>query len=753
MPYIKSITGNHMGDNFEKIKSNLLRTDCVLFLGSGATATSKLKNGNLCPTGNKLAEIVYKHFFPKEAYSNESLQVICSIIDSTLGSNILHEFFYDFFKEIIPSKGLHHIAKIRWHNIYTTNIDLALETAYSIEQDKAQFLIPVVGPMDKGSRDLKTEVAYNKLHGCISRKDVPLVFSLEQYSSSREEHMKLFAKLSVDMVDKPIIFIGYSMQDSDFQSVWDSIKKYCSTTTLTDRYFYISPKIKDPFSKYLLANNIIPCEISIDDFGEWLVATTKGQRLSLTEFHTKNRTPIEIFNKVALPPEITYEISKNYYFPKYEISKPLPLTKSFFIGTEPDWNDIKYELDAPRDILPPILLDFDEWYNNPTLSIWVITGRAGDGKSTLLKRLSLEIANRVGDLALFAKTKADLNPSILTTFQKETEKPLIIFIDNIADRFQFVSYFYKYLKIAKAKILILGAGRTSDWQLACDNISIFSRAREYPIGKLTDNEIEAILDKLNKFDSLGELISYDNNKRKEYFSGFAERELLVALREATTGGKNFDEIIVNEYSSIKPPVAVDAYKTICFINQFRYGLPRDLLIRILEITYDQLPDIFKYTEGIIYENETPGNVDYLLTARHSVIASIISKNIYRTDTAKLEILKTIVNKAIPSSHLESSLVKKLYQYVTINSLFESYETGRNCYEELSEILPLNPYLKQHEALYHSLKGNFEGARDSVTSIMQILKKGIILNGLNNSLKGRKENYTHEKFIKEVEKNH
>jgi len=31
--------------------------------------------------------------------------------------------------------------------------------------------------------------------------------------------------------------------------------------------------------------------------------------------------------------------------------------------------------------------------------------------------------------------------------------------------------------------------------------------------------------------------------------------------------------------------------------------------------------------------------------------------------------------------------------------------------------------------------------------------GIILNGSNKSLKRRKENYTHEKFIKEVEKSH
>jgi hypothetical protein len=31
--------------------------------------------------------------------------------------------------------------------------------------------------------------------------------------------------------------------------------------------------------------------------------------------------------------------------------------------------------------------------------------------------------------------------------------------------------------------------------------------------------------------------------------------------------------------------------------------------------------------------------------------------------------------------------------------------------------------------------------------------GIILNGFKKSLKGRKENYTHEKFIKEVEKSH
>lgn len=33
------------------------------------------------------------------------------------------------------------------------------------------------------------------------------------------------------------------------------------------------------------------------------------------------------------------------------------------------------------------------------------------------------------------------------------------------------------------------------------------------------------------------------------------------------------------------------------------------------------------------------------------------------------------------------------------------------------------------------------------------KLGIILNVLNKSLKGRKENYTHEKFIKEVGRSH
>ncbi len=35
-----------------------------------------------------------------------------------------------------------------------------------------------------------------------------------------------------------------------------------------------------------------------------------------------------------------------------------------------------------------------------------------------------------------------------------------------------------------------------------------------------------------------------------------------------------------------------------------------------------------------------------------------------------------------------------------------------------------------------------------------MKQGIILNGINNSLKGRKENYTHEeKFNKEGKKSH
>lgn len=343
-------------------------------------------------------------------------------------------------------------------------------------------------------------------------------------------------------------------------------------------------------------------------------------------------------------------------------------TAQFYDGAEPQWKHIKNNLDAPRDILEGLITDFDSWYKSPQLGLWIITGRSGDGKSTLLKRLSIELSNKVGETVLFANSRSDLDPKILLDLHKELNIPLVILIDNISDRIGKTNKLLSFFKNNGARILIIGASRSSDWNLLSQE-SILAKHKEYPMGKLSDFEIPAILNKLKINNCLGTLTGIDELEQINIFKSYSERELIVALREITTG-KKFDDIIANEYFSIKSSLAQQAYKYICIVNQYRYRIPQSLLLRIIGVDLSQVQEIlFKFTEGIISYEETKDKDDYLISARHSVIASVIVRLFCKNDVEKYEFLESIVKAAIPSNPLEKSLVKKLYHHSTVSSFF------------------------------------------------------------------------------------
>lgn len=413
----------------ELLIESILSGKCVLFTGAGASATSVLNNGATVPLGNKMAELIYKEFYPTEKYDWENLSLVSSIVKSSFGDQKLHSFLYKMLVDIKPSQGIINLSKFKWYNIYTTNIDQALETVYEMEVEKAQELKVVVGPYDKGAEDRNTQVSLHKLHGCIGRKDEPLVFSLEEYATSKDAHLKLFEKLSVDLIERPVLFIGYSMLDSNFQEVWATISKYCKTTTIPNRYFYVSPDIKAPLATYLMSKGFTYFRMGIDEFTELLVAKTRDGRETLNEYYSKNIAPVEVFNHTSLSEQEKYELSQDYKFPLLELKKSSVGDTLFYAGAEPTWKDIKNNLDAIRDIMRDLITDIDEWVRSPHLNLYVITGRDGDGKSTLLKRLSVELANRLGEIVLFADSRSNLDAKKLIELSKGIKKPLVILID------------------------------------------------------------------------------------------------------------------------------------------------------------------------------------------------------------------------------------------------------------------------------------------------------------------------------------
>lgn len=714
---------NHKHDQL--LIDAILSNNAALFLGAGAIASSNLKDGNTSPLGSGLAEAIYTNFYPDEKYNYESLQVVASIVNSEFGENKLFEFLQNFFDNIKPSIGLKKLALFKWANIYTTNIDRALEIAYLNNPDRSQNLRSIVGPKDIASDDKKVDVNLYKLHGCVSRPDTKLVFSLEEYADYKNPHLKLFNQLSIDLVDRPMIFIGYSMQDSNFQEIWAAISKYCNTTSVPNRYFFISPNIKQSLRNYLESKGFICLEYSIDEFTSHISTLSAGRRTTLRDYFIENSPSLELFNRANIDVEARYKLAKNYFFPKSEIDKNILKNLNFYKGSYPNWSDIKYDLDAPRDLMEDILFNFQNWYSNPKFGFWLITGRAGDGKSTLLKRLALEITNRVGDGLLFAKSVADFSATEIIQLSEKLNAPIVIVVDNTTDRITKINKFISEIRATKCKILIIGASRNSDWHANINDF--FFKPTEYNLSKLTDNEINCILDKLERNQSLHKLERLSKSQRFDAFKEKADRELIVAMRE-TTMALNFEEIIANEYTSIRGDMAKNVYLHLCFINQFRYKMPLSLLLRVLEVDINDLSDqVFKYTKDIIFSDDEESSCDILLSARHAVIAEIVSKLYFTDNIKKIGFLKKIFKEYIPSNPLEVSLVKKLYHHTTIAAMFIDPVVGASCYDQLIIEVPDDYYLLQQKSLFLvNYTEHFEEAKDVIKEAIRLNPSGNIL---------------------------
>lgn len=711
----------------DSLRKALIEGNCVLFLGSGASRSCTFQDGSLLPLGNELAEMTYQHFYPHEVYEGETLQQVCSFISSSYGSGALHKYYSELFDNIIPSQGLKDLSKIKWHNIYTTNIDRAIETAYELEHEKAQELKVIVGPFDIGSSDRNTQVSLHKIHGCCSRPDVQLVFSLGEYADSKEQHLRLFKKLGSDLAEKVIIFIGYSMVDSDFQQLWTSICKYFNnSTTMPNRYYYVSPNIKKPLAQYLEQQNFTTFDKNLEEFARYLLFLTKGELKTLEAFYSDHIVTTGLFDSPDLSIKDKYELSLDYKFPLIETNKYHKRKQDFYKGMEPSWGDIKHELDGRRDILEKLLEEFSIWMKKPYLDCWVITGRSGDGKSTILKRFAVELAILLGETVLFADSRAKIDPERIVKLAKTTSQPLIIFIDNIGDRIKKANRLFAFLKDKNIKCLVIGASRTSDWTTICQD-SIVIKHKVYNLNeKLSDQEIDNILKKLEVNDSLGALKELTYDARKRLFKTVADRILLVALYQIITN-QNFETRIAHEYINIKSEEAKKAYLLVCMVTQYRYRLPQSLLWRIMNIKADEMNDlIYKYTEGIIYFDETRDNYDILLRARHPVIAEVIIKEFCRDNVAKFNSIETIIKKVIPSNPLEISLVKKLYHHSTIKSLFSSLIEGRNCYDMLAEEIPEDAFLLQQKALFLCDFNEYDEAKQVINQALSLYPSSHIL---------------------------
>jgi energy-coupling factor transporter ATP-binding protein EcfA2 len=331
-----------------------------------------------------------------------------------------------------------------------------------------------------------------------------------------------------------------------------------------------------------------------------------------------------------------------------------------FYSGDSRWEAIVNDLDIERKQLPIIEKEALELLNysceKQCQTLLLITGEAGSGKTTLLMRLafnSLTNSKFKKINLLWYDGHEQYEANKILNFYESNLEPIIVFIDtpNIYSFIQDMEHAADEISKRKAPILIIVTARQSEWDNSLgDNKVLCSKKALCRLEVLSDSEISELLNKLDTYKKLGVLEKLSPKERFENFKKHCERQLLVAMLEATRGDK-FENIVLSEYKNLKiqHPEAARAYEFISLFYMYHVSTPKTLLLKLLACfdEEDFLNKVLKHTRLIIVR-DFARKFEHYYKARHQEIAKTLISRLpdYNTELNKLKqvgVMITIVD--------------------------------------------------------------------------------------------------------------
>jgi hypothetical protein len=239
------------------------------------------------------------------------------------------------------------------------------------------------------------------------------------------------------------------------------------------------------------------------------------------------------------------------------------------MGATPRWDDIRTERAINRTFEGAIPVDMAH-------GTILITGTAGSGVSTTLKRFALRMLGEDRDVRwLDADDEIDIHS--LGRRLRSSDKRLAVVIDDADTRGRALSDLISDAQASLGEILLVLGMRANridktlrDWQPGTDN------AVEVAVPLLQDDDIVLLLQTLERGNRLGVLAGLSRDEQESRIRDGCGRELLVAMFEATTG-ERFEAKIAEEYGELEGEQKL-LYAIVAVATDMRAYLLKDELL-------------------------------------------------------------------------------------------------------------------------------------------------------------------------------
>jgi len=654
------------------------------------------------------------------------LYKISQIVEIRHGRTELETYVKNCLSDLKPDDYFNWIPTIKWKAIYTTNYDNSIQKSYDLLSKPPQSYISITYTSDLKNYDLRFQVPIFHLHGSLfSASKSQIIITENDYTKYKERRRMMFEQLKIDIATSIILYIGYSNDDPNWKTILTEISEEFYPSKVPNSY-RIDPFTSDIEIEILKSRNIETIKCCFNEFVD--ISRTELD-ISFDQLKVKkyiNKIPTNLQLIYEKYPAATLRLLSAWEYVNQAPYNDKSNIYEFLRGDRPNWalisNKVQFERDIEEDTYESLLDFATSMSNKPQISI--ILGSAGYGTTTLLMSLATQLINDRAGIVFFLKPSQEIREGdiefVITLFKDEK---IFFFVDNCAEYTYIINdIIHKYRSLKKSFMFVLGE-RTNEWKQTNTKL----KGMVFPILPLSDGEIYRLLDCLRRNNELNKIENLDSELQFAAIKKNYNRELLVAIREATEG-TSFDAIIEDEFRGIKSDRSKLLYLSVCCFYLHGAFIRDNLLANLMKMNIVDLFDknIRDETEGVvIFECIDEAKGINVARSRHRIIATIVWER-----CGEVGVKEKLIQDSLKEINLNYKTDKDAFDlFIKADRFVDSLHSLDNkirFYETACNKEPDSPYVKQHFARMLLRENKYILALDQINEAIRLNNDVIVL---------------------------
>lgn len=208
---------------------------CILFLGSGISATAKDEQGNCPQTWAKMLTSIREKSSPMLGEEDASfisemleaknyLMAVQTIHDSWGKSNLNYYLKEELIRKKYTASSVHRLIKeLDSKIVISTNFDKLYESLCL--NDPCYSVLDYTNAKEIIEGIKSPEYLIIKAHGTLTQSK-EIIFTAEQYHKAQSDYPGFYQILRALFLTHTVVFLGYSLQDPDINLVLQYINSY-----------------------------------------------------------------------------------------------------------------------------------------------------------------------------------------------------------------------------------------------------------------------------------------------------------------------------------------------------------------------------------------------------------------------------------------------------------------------------------------------------------------------------------------------